>query len=204
GPGIEPRKQSSVATATATSGCRRREGRRKARPVAPLPRGAIGTSRGPRPRARTETSRTGTGRSLGCLWSVYRRPHREVERRTPMMDGRGKSDKPIVPAKPSNKALERAAETVEERGVAKGNAPERNALRTQSREGAPSALERVRQIARRDRKQRFTALLHHVYDIDRLRRAYYGLRPDAAAGVDGETWRAYGDNLDTNLQALAV
>jgi RNA-directed DNA polymerase len=120
-----------------------------------------------------------------------------------MMDGRRKSDRPVVPEKPSNKALERAAETMEERGLAEGNLPERNALRTQSRVSVPSALERVRQAARRDRKQRFTALLHHVYDIDRLRTAYHGLTRDAAAGVDGETWRAYGDNLEANLRDLA-
>jgi group II intron reverse transcriptase/maturase len=120
-----------------------------------------------------------------------------------MMDGRGKSDRPVVPGKPSNKAPERAAEAVEGRGLAEGNSPERNALRTQSRGGAQSALERVRQAARRDGKQRFTALLHHVYDIDRLRAAYYGLKRDAAAGVDGETWRAYGEHLETNLRDLA-
>ncbi len=120
-----------------------------------------------------------------------------------MMNGRGKSDRPVVPGKPSNKAPERAAETAEGRGLAEGNSPERNALRTQSRGGAPSALERVRQVASRDRKQRFTALLHHVYDIDRLRQAYHGLKRDAAAGVDGETWRAYGDNLEANLTDLA-
>jgi len=120
-----------------------------------------------------------------------------------MMDGRGKSDRPMVPGKPPNKAPERAAKAVEGRGLAKGNSPERNALRTQSRDRVPSALERVRQAARRDRKQRFTALLHHVYDIDRLRSAYYGLQRNATAGVDGETWRAYGEQLESNLPDLA-
>lgn len=120
-----------------------------------------------------------------------------------MTNGRGKSDRPVVPAKPSNKAPERAAETVEGRGLAEGNSPERNALRTQSRGGALSALERVRKAARRDRKQRFTALLHHVYDSERLRAAYHGLKRNAAAGVDGETWRAYGGNLEANLRDLA-
>ncbi len=120
-----------------------------------------------------------------------------------MMDGRGKSDRPVVPGKLPNNAPERAAEAVEGKGLAKGNSPECNALRTQSRESAPSALERVRQVAKRDGKQRFTALLHHVYDIDRLRTAYYGLKRDAAAGADGETWRAYGEHLEANLQDLA-
>jgi hypothetical protein len=119
------------------------------------------------------------------------------------MDDRGKSDRPVVPGKPPNKAEGTAAEAVEGRGLAKGNLPESNALRTQGRASAPSALERVRQAARRDGKQRFTALLHHVYDIDRLRTAYHGLKRNAAAGVDGETWRAYGDNLEANLRDLA-
>ncbi len=119
-----------------------------------------------------------------------------------MMDGRGKSDRPTVPGKLPNKAPERAAEAVEGKGLAKGNSPERNVLRTQSRESAPSELERVRQAARRDRKQRFTTLLHHVYEIDRLRTAYHGLKRNTA-GVNGETWRAYGDNLEANLRDLA-
>ncbi len=119
------------------------------------------------------------------------------------MNGRGKSDSPTVPKKLSNKAEGPAAETVEGNGLAKGNPAECNAPRTQSRDGAPSALERIRQAARRDRKQRFTALLHHVYDVERLRKAYREIRPDAAPGIDGETWRHYGENLDGNLQDLS-
>jgi len=120
-----------------------------------------------------------------------------------MMNGRGKSDSLVVPGKPPNKAVEPAAEAVEGRRLAKGNSPERNMHRTQSRQGMPSALERVRQAAVRDRKQRFTALLHHVYDVERLRAAYFALERDAAAGIDGETWRHYGENLEQNLQDLA-
>ena len=120
-----------------------------------------------------------------------------------MMDGRGKSDSPVVPGKLLNKAEEPAAETAEGRGLAKGNSPERNALRTQRRDSALSALERVRQAAREDRKQRFTALLHHVYAVERLRAAYFALKREAAAGIDGETWRHYGENLDGNLQDLS-
>ena len=120
-----------------------------------------------------------------------------------MTDGRGKSDSLVVPGKLPNKAEEPAAEAVEGRGLAKGNSPERNALRTQRREGALSALERVRQAARKDRKQRFTALLHHVYAVERVRAAYVALQREAAAGIDGETWRHYGENLDGNLQDLS-
>jgi retron-type reverse transcriptase len=120
-----------------------------------------------------------------------------------MMNGRGKSDSPIVPERPPNNAGRPAAEVVEGRGLAKGNPTERNASRTQSRTGASSALERVRQAARRDRKQRFTALLHHVYDVERLRAAYLALKREAAPGIDGETWRHYGESLGQNLQDLS-
>ena len=120
-----------------------------------------------------------------------------------MMNGRGKSDSSEVPAKTPNQAEELAAEATEGRELAKGNSPERNALRTQGRESTPSALERVRQAARKDKKQRFTALLHHIYDVERLRAAYFSINRDVAAGVDGETWEHYGETLETNLQDLS-
>ncbi|MCZ7665705.1 MAG: group II intron reverse transcriptase/maturase [Thermoleophilia bacterium] len=68
----------------------------------------------------------------------------------------------------------------------------------------PSALERIHEVARKDRKQRFTALLHHVYDVERLRAAYFATRRDAAAGIDGETWRHYGGALEDNLRDLSA
>jgi phosphoglucomutase len=120
-----------------------------------------------------------------------------------MMNGRGKSDRPIVPKKPPNNAGSPAAEVVEGRDLAKGNSPEGNAFRTQRRGDARSALERVRRAARKDRTQRFTALFHHVYDIDRLRAAYFALKRDASAGVDGETWQHHGETLEANLEDLA-
>jgi len=120
-----------------------------------------------------------------------------------MTHGRGKSDSSKVPAKSPNKVEGPAAEATEGRGLAKGNSPERNALRTQGRESTPSALERVRQAASKDRKQRFTALLHHIYDVERLRTAYLAIKRNAAAGIDGETWEHYGENLEANLQDLS-
>lgn len=119
------------------------------------------------------------------------------------MNGHRKSDRPTVPMKSPNKAGQPAAEEMEGRGLAKGNLGQQNAPRTPSRQGAPSALERVRQAARRDRKMRFTALLHHVYDLEMLRWAYLGLKREAAPGIDGETWRHYGESLEENLQDLA-
>jgi RNA-directed DNA polymerase len=120
-----------------------------------------------------------------------------------MMNGHGKSDSSAVPRKSPNQAEGPAAEAREGRGLAKGNSPECNALRTQGRESTTSALERVRQAARKDRKQRFTALLHHIYDVERLRAAYLSIKKDAAAGVDGETWEHYGETLEQNLQDLS-
>ena len=119
------------------------------------------------------------------------------------MNGGGKSDRLVVPQKPSNNAEGPAAEVVEERGRAKGNPVEQNAPRTQRRTRAPSAPERIRQAAKRDRRQQFTALLHHVYDVDRLRQAYFALKRDAAAGIDGQTWHQYGKDLEGNLRDLA-
>jgi len=119
------------------------------------------------------------------------------------MNGHGKSDRPIVPAKSPNNAGQPAAEGMEGRGLAEGNTLEQNASRTQCRQNASSALERVRQAARRDKKLRFTALLHHVYDVDRLRAAYGEIERNAAAGVDGETWQHYGETLESNLYDLS-
>jgi RNA-directed DNA polymerase len=110
---------------------------------------------------------------------------------------------PEIPVKSPNKAGQPAAEGAEERGLAKGNLPQQNAPRTQSRYGAPSALERVRHVAAKDRKMRFTALLHHICDLNRLRTGYRALKREAAAGVDGETWRHYGERLEENLRQFA-
>jgi len=88
-------------------------------------------------------------------------------------------------------------------GLAKGNLPQQNASRTPRRNDAPSALERVRQAAERDKKLRFTALLHHIYNLETLRMAYFSLKKEAAPGVDGETWRHYGEQLGVNLQDLS-
>ena len=119
------------------------------------------------------------------------------------MNGHGKSDRPIVPVKFPNNAGKPVAEGMEGRGLAKGNPHQQTASRTPSRTDAPSALERVRHAASRDRRLQFTALLHHVYNLDTLRAAYFSLKRDAAPGVDGETWRHYGECLEENLQDLS-
>jgi RNA-directed DNA polymerase len=120
-----------------------------------------------------------------------------------MTNAHGRSDRPVVPMKSPNNAGQPGAEGMEGSGLAKGNLQQQNAPRTPSRNDAPSALVRVRQAARRDKKMRFTALLHHIYDIQRLRASYLALKREAAPGVDGETWRHYGEGLEDNLGDLA-
>ena len=120
-----------------------------------------------------------------------------------MTNGPGKSDRPAVPEKSLNNAGPPAAEGMEGRGLATGNLPQQNASRTPSREDARSALERVRQAASKDEKLRFTPLLHHIYNLETLRMAYFSLKKEAAPGVEGETWRHYGETLEDNLQDLS-
>jgi RNA-directed DNA polymerase len=120
-----------------------------------------------------------------------------------MMNGHGKSDSSIVPEKSPNKDRGGSAEVMEGRGLTEGNSLEQNTDRTQSRGDVPSALERIRQVTRRDKGEKFTALLHHVYEVDRLRDAYFALKREAAPGVDGETWGQYGEDLEVNLKDLS-
>jgi group II intron reverse transcriptase/maturase len=113
-----------------------------------------------------------------------------------------KSDPTIVAVKPTNKAEETSvAEPVEPRAGAKGNAGRQSTHRTQIRARVSQALERVRQAAKARKKERFTALLHHV-DLDLLRLSFYALKRNAAPGVDGVTWQDYETNLESNLHDL--
>lgn len=97
------------------------------------------------------------------------------------------------------------AEGPERRGLTKGNAASRG-QGPDSEPGTSSAraLERIRKAAEGKKGEQFTALWHHVHDVERLRRAYEATRRDGAAGVDGETWRSYGENLEANLEDLAA
>ncbi len=121
-----------------------------------------------------------------------------------MMNGRRKSDSPIVATKPANKTGAPEAERVEQRGLAKGNPRRQNTSRAQDREVVQSALSRIRQAAVKDKQVKFTSLMHHIYNLSMLREAYYGLKRDAAPGVDGETWRLYGQELESNLADLSA
>jgi len=112
-----------------------------------------------------------------------------------------KSDSAIVAVKPPNKAGPPAAEAVEPRAGAKGNADQQSTHRTQSRQRVTQALSRVRQAERYRKKERFTALLHHV-SADTLRTAFFALKRKAAPGVDGVTWQDYEADLEPNLEDL--
>ena len=121
-----------------------------------------------------------------------------------MMHGPGPSDSPIVPANLPNNARAPAAEGGEGRGLAEGNPGQQNQpIGRSAVPGWPSALERIRRAASRDRTVRFTALLHHIYNPAALREAYFGLKRHAAPGVDGETWQHYGENLEEHLAELS-
>src|ERR1039458_4764755 len=103
-------------------------------------------------------------------------PHREGEEPKPMTNGPKKSDLAKVAGKPTNKAgIRTAAEPVEPRAGAEGNVSQQSTYRTQCRDRVSQALERVRQAARARKKERFTALLHHV-NIDLLRLSFYALK----------------------------
>jgi retron-type reverse transcriptase len=120
-----------------------------------------------------------------------------------MTHGLEKSDRLIQPKKLSNNAEKSVAEKAEGRSLAKGNPLQGDTNRMQSRRQVNSALRRIRQAAERDRKAKFTSLMHHMYSVDMLREAYFSLKRKAAPGVDGETWRHYGEDLEEHLQDLS-
>lgn len=118
-----------------------------------------------------------------------------------MMNGQEKSDSGIVAMKPANKAGQPVAEPVERRLGTEGNAEQRNMHRTQSRVRMTQSLDRLRKAARQRKKERFTALFHHI-TVDALRTAFYALRRKAAPGVDGLTWQDYEADLEPRLADL--
>ena len=128
-----------------------------------------------------------------------------------MMHGPEKSDPAIVAMKPTNKAEQpatersavepEAAEPVERRAGTKGNAGQQSTPRTQSQTSVSQALERIRKAASERKKERFTALFHHI-SVELLEQSFFELKKDAAAGVDGLTWQTYEADLDRNLTDL--
>jgi group II intron reverse transcriptase/maturase len=128
-------------------------------------------------------------------------PHREGEESKPMMHERGKSDSAVVAAKPANKAEASAAEPGEPRTGTKGNAGQQSTCQAQDWESVSQALDRIRQVAKAKKKERFTSLLHHV-SVDLLRVSFHALKRDAAPGVDGLKWQDYEVDLERNLEDL--
>ena len=118
-----------------------------------------------------------------------------------MMHGHEKSDLAIVAGKSANKDRQLSAGSMDPRAKAKGNAIGHGIRRTPSRESMSHGLDRVRQAAKEQKGERFTALLHHI-DVELLGLAYGWLRKEASAGVDGVTWDAYGEGLECKLVAL--
>ena len=128
-----------------------------------------------------------------------------------MMHGHEKSDLAILAVKPANKveqplaersAAERsAAEPVERRAGAKGNVGQQSTHRTQSRASVSQALERIRKVASERKKERFTALFHHI-NTEFLEEAFFELSQNAAPGVDRLTWKAYEADLERNIEDL--
>jgi group II intron reverse transcriptase/maturase len=85
--------------------------------------------------------------------------------------------------------------------VTKENIMESNTRLTQSGERVSQGLQGVRERARKNKQERFTALLHHVTP-DLLRESFYALKRKAAPGVDGMTWNEYATGLEDRLQDL--
>lgn len=133
------------------------------------------------------------------------------------MHASGKSDDRVVPEQPANQRLNfwdvwersnatlaacrRMEEMARERRSTEGNTPQTAASRTQCRTDASIGLQRVREVARRDRRARFTALLHHV-TVGLLRDSFHALKRHAAPGVDGLTWQQYEVDLESRLVDL--
>jgi RNA-directed DNA polymerase len=118
-----------------------------------------------------------------------------------MMNGREKSGPVIVAVNAPNKAGRPAAEAQERRAGTEGKAGQHDTHRALNRARVTQALDRLRQAAKQRKKERFTALLHHV-NPNSLRQAFLALKRDAAPGVDGMTWREYEAQLEPRLTDL--
>jgi RNA-directed DNA polymerase len=118
-----------------------------------------------------------------------------------MMNGRGKSDSAVVAERPTNKAGRLATVSEEPRAGTEGNAAQQSTRRAQYRESVSQALDRIRRVASQRKKEKFTALLHHI-SLEHLEEAFFDLKENAAPGVDGLTWRGYEEDLDSNIAVL--
>ncbi|MCY4430183.1 MAG: reverse transcriptase domain-containing protein, partial [Rhodospirillales bacterium] len=147
------------------------------------------------------TPSVGTLGGLQAAPPVVAGPRRERSKPKPMMNGLKKSDEAVRPVRVANKGAHAPAEPPEERASTKGNPGSQSTRRTQCRASVPQAADRIRKAAERNRKERLTALFHHVTP-EVLGAAYFALKKDAAAGIDGMTWARYGEGLDERLRDL--
>ena len=160
------------------------------------------TPRGLRTRACVESlcARTGRSRARPSGRSPSG-PLREGQGHTPEKNGHEKSDGLVVPTKLPNKTGVPVAEAVEGSSPAEGSTDSTTRPGRSAGQGVSSGLDRVREVARKDKDVRFTALLHHV-DLSRLWAAYVAINPKASPGVDKVTWETYGQDLRANLEDL--
>ena len=170
------------------------------------PAAALRASRRRAPRCRRTQARIHVQhRDLGGLCAVAAGrtpgPHREGRQPKPMMDGAQQSDAGVVARKAANKGARVPAEPLERRAAAERNPRRTGTVRTQSRGAVSPGAERIRQFAKEKPGERLTALLHHITP-EALGEAYHALKRDAAPGVDGMTWREYGDGLEERLLDL--
>jgi group II intron reverse transcriptase/maturase len=120
---------------------------------------------------------------------------------TPGTNDSRKSDNNIVPEKPANKGVTASAEQVEGRTLTEGNTSNTAAVRTQGRVAASTGLDGVRRKAQQDKEARFNNLFHHITP-KLLTEGFYGLKKNAAAGVDKVTWHQYKEGLAERIAAL--
>jgi RNA-directed DNA polymerase len=113
----------------------------------------------------------------------------------------GESDGRVLPTRCPNKGEPSPAEDTEGRRPTKENIGQTTAPRTQSRISELSDLLGVRKVARKEKRTRFTALLHHV-TVNLLRDSFHALEREAVPGVDGVTWKEYETDLDERLADL--
>ncbi len=128
-------------------------------------------------------------------------PAGEGRSRTARMNDAEESDRSIIPVNQSNNAEPSAAEIGEGRERTKENTSRSHTLSTQREAGVSRGLRGVREAAKERKRERFTALLHHL-SVDLLRESFYALKRQAAPGVDGVTWREYETGLEDRITDL--
>lgn len=138
-------------------------------------------------------------REISCAsWSKDQDRSAKAINQTADVHVQEKSDCAVLPLNRSNKEAQASAEVGEGRVQTEENIAESHMSPTQSGKHMSQGLRGVREVAKRGKQERFTALLHHV-TIDLLRDSFFALQRRAAPGVDGMTWREYETGLEDRL-----